>query len=120
MIRAEEIKGMVSYLSQLKRAIVLLQEQGAVALLNMSSGDRDGTINNSLWFSGKKNVTPGLPTLGISSEDYLAIQRSLQQGAKLLMELDVQTGFSIADQIAYNVIGEIPGTDPGLKKKRWL
>lgn len=117
VISAEEIKGMVGYLSQLKQAIRLLQDHGAVALLNMSSGDRDGTINNSLWFSGKKAVTPGLTTLGIEPEDYLAMQRSLQHGNKVQMEIDVLTSFNDADPMAYNVIGEITGADPLLKNE---
>lgn len=117
VVSAEEITVMVSYLSQLKQAIRLLQENGAICLLNMSSGDRDGTINNSLWFSGRKGLTPELTTLAIGSEDYLAMQRSLQQGNKVVMEMDVQTAFNDTDPMGFNVLGEIPGIDPVLKNE---
>jgi hypothetical protein len=117
VIHADEITGMVAYLSQIKQAVRLLQEQGALAVLTMNNGDRDGTINASLWFSGKEGVTPDLTTLNIGPEDYLTIQRSLETGIKVGMEMDIQTEFNNDDQAAYNVIGEIPGSDPVLKNE---
>src|SRR5678816_4445608 len=108
---------MVGYLGMLKESIRLLQDQGCVALLNMGSGNRDGTIDAGLWFSGKKGITPELPVLNIAPEDYLSIQRSLESGNPIKMEMDIQTSFTTGDNKAYNVIGEIPGTDPVLKNE---
>lgn len=117
VLHEEEIKGMVGYLGMLKEAIRLLQQQSCVAVLNMNIGNRDGTIDAGLWFSGKKGVTPELPVLNITPEDYLSMQRSLESGNRVKMEMDIQTSFTTGDLNAYNVIGEISGTDPVLKNE---
>ncbi|MFZ1800509.1 MAG: hypothetical protein WAU24_11650, partial [Chitinophagaceae bacterium] len=49
VLKEEEIKGMVGYLDNMKEAIRLLQQQGCIAILNMSSDNRDGTIDAGLW-----------------------------------------------------------------------
>src|SRR6185436_2604978 len=48
-------------------------------------------------------------------DDYLRLQRLLESGVKVEVEADVKTQFFYEDIKGYNVVAEIPGTDPKLK-----
>jgi Zn-dependent M28 family amino/carboxypeptidase len=51
----------------------------------------------------------------LSSDDYLRLQRLLNSGIKVKIEADIKTKFFKEDLKGYNVIADIPGTDPKLK-----
>lgn len=51
----------------------------------------------------------------ITSDDYLKIQRLIKAGVPVKIEADVKTRTYTDDTKGYNVIAEIPGTDPALK-----
>ncbi|MEE1946150.1 M20/M25/M40 family metallo-hydrolase [Pedobacter sp. KR3-3] len=74
-----------------------------------------GTFFTSNGASYKLDAKPVSPELEVSSEDYLHILRLLRGGEKVEMEAEVKTSFYDKDPKGYNVIGEIPGTDPKLK-----
>jgi len=60
-------------------------------------------------------VTPGepelLPNIGLSDEDYSLIYRDVSHGVPVTLEFNIQNRFGERDVVAYNAIGEIPGTD---------
>jgi Zn-dependent M28 family amino/carboxypeptidase len=74
-----------------------------------------GTFFTSNGASYKMDAKPVAPELEVSSEDYLHILRLLRGGQKVEMEADIKTSFFDKDPKGYNVIAEIPGTDPKLK-----
>lgn len=74
-----------------------------------------GTFFTSNGASYKLDAKPVSPELEVSSEDYLHILRLLRGGEKVEIEAEVKTSFYDKDPKGYNVIGEIPGTDPKLK-----
>lgn len=76
-----------------------------------------GTFFTSNGASYKLDAKPVNPELEISSEDYLHILRLLRGGEKVEMEAEVKTSFYDKDPKGYNVIAEIPGTDPTLKSE---
>jgi carboxypeptidase Q len=51
----------------------------------------------------------------IAAEDYLSLCRLVKSGEKVKMDIEVQTAFQNNNTKGYNVIAEIPGTDPKLK-----
>ena len=51
----------------------------------------------------------------IDKEDFLKLQRLLQDNKPVQVEMNAQNKFYDNDLTGYNVVGEIPGTDPGLK-----
>ena len=51
----------------------------------------------------------------ITMEDYLKLMRLLQDNKKVELEMNIQNTFYDKDLTGYNVIAEIPGTDPTLK-----
>lgn len=82
--------------------------------LTLSKGSH-GTLFISNGASYKLNAKPVSPELEISGEDYFHILRLLRGGQKVEMEAEIKTSFYGNDPMGYNVIGEIPGTDPILK-----
>ncbi len=74
-----------------------------------------GTFFTSNGASYKLDAKPVAPELEVSSEDYLHILRLLRGGEKVEMEADTKTSFYDKDPKGYNVVAEIPGTDPKLK-----
>jgi Zn-dependent M28 family amino/carboxypeptidase len=53
----------------------------------------------------------------ITLEDYLSLCRLAKSGQKINMELDVAARFYASDVTSYNVVAEIPGSDPTLKSE---
>ncbi|HEY3860360.1 MAG TPA: M20/M25/M40 family metallo-hydrolase [Verrucomicrobiae bacterium] len=93
-----------------------LMNEGAAAMLFNSSGD-GGTI--FIWGNGgsawvNKNEPNQLPIVKVSVESYGRILRMLERNIPVTLELDMQNTFNDNPNV-FNIIAEIPGTDPKLK-----
>ena len=53
--------------------------------------------------------------MALGIEDYNTLLRIVKSGTNVALEADVKVKFQDKDLQGYNVIGEIPGTDPILK-----
>ncbi|GAB3327449.1 M28 family metallopeptidase [Larkinella ripae] len=95
----------------------LAKQGGALAILNTSQLSKDGTLFVSGDFAnaGKGTAHDDLADLTISVEDYLSLSRMAKAGVPIKLELDVKTRFYTTDTKGYNVLAEIPGSDPKLK-----
>ena len=93
-----------------------LEAKGAVGLLNSSTDSRDGTVFSNGGPAYVKQYKPSLPEMAITREDHLKLERLLADKINVQLEMDVQNAFT-DDTIGYNVVGEIPGTDPQLKNE---
>src|SRR4030095_7727475 len=51
----------------------------------------------------------------LSSEHYNLIARMVQRGIPVKLRVNLQTRFLIEDKNSYNVIAELPGSDPVLR-----
>jgi carboxypeptidase Q len=90
-----------------------LQEKPAL-ILSTSRGN-EGTIFVQGGGQYAKD-SPELPAnVVLSSDDYLRVQRLVNAGIPVQLEADVKAKFFTNDLKGYNVIAEIPGTDPKLK-----
>ncbi len=96
-------------------AAFLLAEKPA-ALLRIGAGNY-----GTLFTTGGRAPVAGAPAplaeLDMSSEDYLRLLRIVKAGIKAEVETDIKTSFYTKDLNEYNVVGEIPGTDPKLKNE---
>jgi carboxypeptidase Q len=107
------------FLPQVRQAMLvrrMITNEGAVAVLNMTGG-RDGTVIVDRLGGYKKNDQAGLPELTLSKEAYLKIERLVGSSVPVQLELEVKTTFYKDDTKGYNVVAEIPGTDPVLKNE---
>ena len=93
----------------------LAQSEGAVAILSSSTRFHDGTLFTQ-GGGGYKGTDPeNLLDIVIGIEDYNTILRLVKAGTPVKLDADVKTKFYANDLQGYNVIAEIPGTDPKLK-----
>jgi carboxypeptidase Q len=91
-----------------------LKEKPAL-VLNMSPQGNDGTVFVQGGPSFAKDAEEGPAAVMLSSDDYLRLQRLVNAGVNVQLEADVRTKFFNDDIKGYNVLAEIPGTDPALK-----
>jgi carboxypeptidase Q len=91
-----------------------LMQQGAVAVLSLRRGSM-GTVFTSNGASREWNAKPVLPEMEMGIEHIAQLQRLLDSGKKVTLEMEAQTSFLMKDSVEYNVIAEIPGTDKDLK-----
>ena len=94
-----------------------LLKQGIVALIAKNNNGRDGTIFVDGTRAFKKDIAPGVPEIVLSTEDFLRIERLVKDGVDVQLEMDIKTAFYSDDLKGYNVVAEIPGTDPTLKSE---
>jgi hypothetical protein len=84
-------------------------------VLSMNGRGNDGTLFVQNGGSVDKGAENNYAWVMLSSDDYLRVQRLVAAGEKVEMEADVKTKFYDKDIKGYNVVAEIPGTDPVLK-----
>jgi carboxypeptidase Q len=87
----------------------LVQEK---ALASLEPSERDGGV---LLVAGggsrEKGGNPGVPALVMAAEHYNRLSRLLERKIEVELEIDVKARFHDDDEMAYNTIAEIPGTD---------
>jgi carboxypeptidase Q len=117
MISRQMIDFFIPYLVNQYKTALYLQSKGAAALLTEVSQGRDGTLFVDGTSAFAKNYDAPLPEMVVSTEDYLRIQRLILDNKTVELEMNVQNKFYEDDLTGYNVVGEIPGTDPKLKSQ---
>jgi hypothetical protein len=96
----------------------MITDEGAAAYLTSSAASHDGTIFVQGPAGNRVDFTNGKPSvleIAVSFEDIKTINRLVNMGTAVSIDLDVQSEFTGNDVKGYNVIGEIKGTDPKLK-----
>src|SRR5579871_4254398 len=94
-----------------QRIAQILGEAGAGCLLKPSTGEV-GTV-----FVTGRDLGPGAaPSITLAAEHYNMIARMLEHKIPVKLRIDVQTKYYDVDAgNAYNVVAELPGTDPALR-----
>ena len=92
------------------------QEKPAL-VLSMNGRGNDGTLFVQNGGSYIKDSASYYAWVMLSSDDYLRVQRLVDAGEQVQIEADVKTKFYDTDIKGYNVVAEIPGTDPILKNE---
>lgn len=88
----------------------VMRELGAGVVLRPSQG-----MHGTLFVTGRRDTpADAAPSIVLTAEHYNLVVRAMQAGpVKLRVNLETQT--YAADTNGYNVIAEIPGTDPALR-----
>ena len=96
------------------RVAQFLAAEGAIGVLSEARGD-GGTVfsNNGGAKDSRQPISP-LQVM-VSAEHYGRMARTIQKGMPVTVELDVKNSFFDATPNLFNVVAEIPGTDPRLK-----
>src|SRR5687768_4868773 len=92
----------------------LLQRAGARVLLKPSAY-RDGTVG----VLGNRNTTSdAVPSITIAAEQYNMLARLAAANVPVELRIELRTRYQEEDLNTYNVIADIPGTDPDRKSTR--
>ena len=97
----------VAYVEKLD---AFLKAEGAVAWVRESY--RDGKLVHGEGYNYRAGHTLSLPAVELAAEDYRRLARLAKSGAAPQLEIDSNVRFDDSDTQAYNIIGEIPGSDP--------
>src|SRR5271170_8139616 len=86
-----------------------LAEEGAVAWIQMSR--TEGRLVHGEGYGYRVGKTPKLPGVELGAEDYRRLARLAKVG-DVKLEIDSRVHFEDADHNAYNILADIPGSDP--------
>ena len=117
MLNRAQLDYFLPFIQNEYKTKLYLQSKGAAGLLTSSSGSRDGTMFVDGAPGYAKGYQATLPEMVVSREDYLKVQRLLLDNKTVQLEMNVKNKFYDDDLTGYNVVGEIPGTDPALKSQ---
>lgn len=87
-----------------------LREAGAGVLLRPSFGEH-GTV----FVLGRDQGDSAMPTMVLAAEHYNMVARMLEKGISVKLRVGIKARFLTADTKGYNVVADLPGTDPALK-----
>jgi hypothetical protein len=88
-----------------------MREVGAGLVLRPTQGQ-----HGTMFVLGSRTTTDdAAPSVIVAAEQYNMIVNAMQAGAPVKLRARVDTRYFSADTNGYNVIAEIPGTDPALK-----
>ena len=93
-----------------KKLDAFLKAEGAVAYATESY--RDGMLLHGEGYLFGVGDTPALPGIQLAAEDYRRLARIAKVGPAPTLEIMSDVRFDDSDRNAYNIIAEIPGTDP--------
>jgi len=94
-----------------QRALRVVRESGGGVILKPSIGEH-GTV----FVTGRDGGPGAVPSVTLSGEQYNMIAGMLQRNIPVKLRVNVQSTFYDADGgNAYNVLAELPGTDPALR-----
>ena len=87
-----------------------LKAEGALAIVRRSR--RDGKLLHGEGYAYLKGRSLALPAVEIAAEDYRRIARFAKSGPAPVISINSDVQYHDNDSMAYNIIGEIAGTDP--------
>ena len=92
-----------------------VQEGVAALLVPGSSRGNSGSISNAPTGNRQPNAEPSVPSIAVAAEQYGRLWRQVERGVAVKMELDVRNTFYDDNLNAFNLVAEIPGSDPALR-----
>jgi carboxypeptidase Q len=96
--------------TEAQKVATILHDAGVGAVLKTSRGEH-GTIFVQTRDAGANAV----PSVVVSGEAYNNVIRLLQDRVPVRVRVQIDAKYFTADTSGYNVIAELPGTDPALK-----
>src|SRR5262245_27761489 len=92
-----------------RRITQTLRESGAGVLLRPSAGE-----HGTMFVLGRDAGANAMPSVIVATEHYNMLARMLAAGLAVKLRVAVATRFFESDRNSYNVIAEIPGSDPAI------
>ena len=96
--------------TEAQRVAQILHDAGVAAVLKPSRGE-----HGTLFLQTRDAGAMGVPTVVVAGEHYNNLIRLLEDRVPVTLRVNVQGRYFTRDTSGYNVIAELPGTDPQLK-----
>ena len=93
-----------------RRLDKFLADEGAVAWVRKARSD--GKLVFGEGYQHALGDTPRLPAVELAAEDYRRIARMAKLGENPTLEINSNVRYLDGDSHAYNIIADLPGTDP--------
>jgi hypothetical protein len=117
MVSNDMVKQFLPYIKLMEKAGSLLKKSGAVAIINTGRSNIDGTVFVQTLIGYKLDRPGSLPSVSMALEDAQKIKRLIESGHPVELALNIKGKLYTGDNKGYNVVAEIPGTDPKLKSQ---
>ncbi|MCA9764160.1 MAG: M20/M25/M40 family metallo-hydrolase [Gemmatimonadetes bacterium] len=88
--------------------------EGVLGVLVPSTRD-GGTLRAAATGNRNPDAPAAVPSIIVAGEHYGRISRLLEKQIPVTVEIDSRVRFTDGDLRSFNILGEIPGTDPALK-----
>ena len=96
--------------SPAQRRARILREARPAAVLRTSRGE-----HGTMFVLGRDAEENAQPTVIVSAEHYNMILRMMEAGIPVKLRINLQSRYLTQDQNGYNLLAELPGSDPVLK-----
>jgi carboxypeptidase Q len=106
-----------SYFKSMKRADIFLKNYGALALITSDAASINGTVFVQWYYGYKVPANETIPRVDMALEDAQKLKRLVASGQQVELSLNLTGKSSTEDTKGYDVVAEIPGTDPRLKSE---
>lgn len=100
-----------------RRVGQLMSAEEPALIIDRSSLSTDGTVFLSGGGSYDEKQPVPIASVMLSTDDYLRMQRLISNGIPVKIDAEVKTKIITDDLQGYNIIAEIPGSDPLLKNE---
>ena len=94
-----------------KELLPMLQRAGAAAVLKPSAY-RDGTVG---VLGNRDTTSDAVPSITVAAEQYNMLARLAAANVPVNLRIELRTRYYEDDLNTFNVLAEIPGTDPALR-----
>lgn len=110
---AEDSGGYAERVRQRHRFAARLREEGIAALLEPARNPHAVTV--SAYQAYDSDVSGAVPAFVVEAGDYARLANLVRLGAAPTLEVELRTRETTGDSLGYNVVAEIPGSDPRLR-----
>lgn len=106
----EELNARLKRVEFVEKLDAFLKAEGAIGWVRISY--RDGKLVHGAGYNFRTGRTLNLPGIELAAEDYRRLVRLTKTGRKPVIEFENNVRFDDSDRNGYNIIAEIPGSDP--------
>jgi carboxypeptidase Q len=117
MVTRKEIEQFGGYFKVAAKVDILVKQAGAFGIISASSSNNNGVVFVQDMGAHKLTAPATVPKLSMAYEDGQKIKRLIQSGHPVELAINISAKSSTDDIKGYNVVAEIPGTDPKLKSQ---
>jgi hypothetical protein len=114
----EDSGGYADRVRQRQRFAARLREEGVAALLEPGRNPHAVTVSGYQAYDS--DVSGAVPSFVVEAGDYARLANLVRLGAAPTLEVELRTRETTTDSVGYNVVAEIPGSDPRLRAETVL